>query len=142
LREWPVTSITTVKQRDANNDLGDALDSDGYNCELDTGILYLTGTIEGRYSTDGWGIVPNFGYGRKRVQVVYVGNSSTPAGLVGALHMYIDHLFGRPKGTAAAMKSESVGDYSYTRADAAPAGESVLKALREELFDEFRGGTL
>ena len=154
LRETPITSITTVKIRDDTGTLGTALTSTTYNVELDTGILHLTGVCEGRYATagvdgwpvqsvgygDSWGASPNLGYGRNRVQVVYVGGYTTiPGDLVQALYEYIDWKFAR-RGRDTTLQSESLGAYSYTRSTPSDAASDA--AMLESLFGRFRRGTV
>lgn len=74
-------------------------------------------------------VVGGFGGGRKRVKVAYTGGYPSPpedltmAAMILAGTMYND------RGTDGSMKSETLGDYSYTRADGKPDLPSEVAAL-------------
>lgn len=130
LREFPLTSVTSITPINDDNSLGDAIDSDTYNVDLRTGIVKLNGAYNGRtfYDDDngprtGWGWVPAFG----RVRVVYV-SAAAESDLVLALYRMVDGSFASIKMNPA-IQSQSVGQWSITYRDAASAVEAQMALL-------------
>ena len=132
LKEWPVTSITSITPIDTSNTLGTAFDSSAYRVDLPTGIVTLNSAEAGRYFYDddehlvdgGWGWVPKWG----RVRVVYV-NDAAAADVEMALYKTIDGVYAgirRDSGVA----SQSVGNWSisYRSAEEGIAAQNALLA--------------
>lgn len=132
LREWPVTSITSITPIDTSNNLGTALDSTTYSLDARTGIVKLNGAETGRvfYDDDehlvagGWGWVPSFG----RVRVVYVSTAHADD-LHLAMYRTVDGVYAgirRDSGVA----SESLGNWStsYRSAEEGIAAQHALLA--------------
>lgn len=81
--------------------------------------------------------VPNFGGGFRRVQVIYTGGYGTiPAALDFATIEFTAHIW-RRKDRDPALKSESLGDYSYTLADFASDAQAIPSQVRD-LIDPYR----
>lgn len=130
LREWPVTSITSITPIDASNNLGTAIDSTAYRVDLRTGIVTLNDAESGRYFYDddeylvsgGWGTIPNFG----RVRIVYVSEAAA-ADLEMALYKTIDGVYAGIRRDAT-IASESLGNWStsYRSADEGIAAQNAL----------------
>lgn len=123
LKEWPVTSITSVTLVD---DAGgtSALETTGdYRADLNTGVLRRLGAQHGRFAYDdmgqvsapGWGVSPCWDDGFQNWSVVYVGGYTTiPDDLKYACYQVIDWLYAERRKNPA-LQSESLGSYSYTR---------------------------
>ena len=131
LKEWPVTSVTSITPILSDNTAGTALDSTTYHVDTATGVVSFNGYGNGRMFVDqdsGQGVVsdwswqPNFG----RCTVVYV--SAAPADDIEmALCRMVDGLnaaTGAPTGVA----SQSLGQWSvsYTSPDQAAAAQADL----------------
>ncbi len=133
LREFPLTSITSISPIDASNTVGTAFDSTSYHADLRTGIVYLNGSQNGRsfYDDDedagprsDWGWQPSFG----RVRVVYV-SAAAESDLVLALYRMVDAGMAAIK-VDPTIASQSLGNWSITRRtadDAIRASMSLLK---------------
>ena len=87
-----------------------------------------------------WDRSPNFGGGRNRVKVTYTGGYTTaPADLALAATMAAATMY-RSKDTDYSKKSEGLGEYSYTNADAAlvaqmgPQFEALIAPYRRNVF--------
>lgn len=132
LREWPVTSVTSITPIDNTNTLGTAFDSTTYRLDSRTGIVTLNGSESGRYFYDddeylvsgGWGWVPSVG----RVRIVYVSTAAADDVKM-ALYRTVDGVYAsirRDSGIA----SQSVGQWSisYRSADEGIAAQSALLA--------------
>lgn len=132
LREWPVTSITSITPIDTSNNLGTAFDSTAYELDSRTGIVKLNGAETGRYFYDddahlvsgGWGWVPKWG----RVRVVYV-NTAHADDVHLAMYRAIDGVYAsirRDSGVA----SQSLGNWSvsYRSAEEGIAAQNALLA--------------
>ena len=138
LQEWPITSVTSVTQLFAGGST-QALDSTTYRFNADTGILSRIDAVRGRFAsfgTDGatvagtWRPEPMFADGFFNFSVVYVGGYSTiPADLHQAVCQLTDILYvGR--GRDPSLKSESLGQYSWTAADAAQINQIKMDLIR------------
>lgn len=136
LREFPVTSITSITPIDSTNTLGTALDSSTYRVESRTGIVKLNGTDNGRVIRDGdddavslsdWGWQPRFG----RVRVVYVASAGA-ADVDLAICRMVDMMLASVRNDPR-IGSQSLGNWSVTYA----AAEESTKAVAY-LLDPFR----
>lgn len=151
LKGYPVTSITSVKRfyGTGANDY-ETLSTDDYTYEPTTSTLYLPGTGRGGQVMvrDDWGELiesdqgasPRFVEGLNNYQVVYVSGyantAAMPADLQYAMYRLIDAMFSDRRANPT-MKSESIGDYSYTKESGARAS---VASLIPELFAQWRGG--
>lgn len=143
LNEWPVTSITSVTQLWAGGST-EVLDSSTYRVNSGTGLLSRIDAVRSRFAsfrTDGsmvagtWLPEPNFGEGFYNFSIVYVGGYSTiPGDLQQAVCNLADIAYAS-RGRDMTLKSENMGQYSWTAADAA----QVLK-IKENLLDSFGTG--
>ena len=131
LKNPPIVSVTSVTIADADNSFTGvtALTSTDYDFSLaDDGRLWLVGAQDGRFGMNAegvpsalsWGNSPAFPRGRENIQVVYVGGygsspaAAMPESLKYAMYKLIDTaLLQTFQDTS--MKSESLGNYSYTR---------------------------
>lgn len=133
LREFPVTSITSISPIDTSNTVGTAFDSTSYHADLRTGIVYLNGAANGRtfYDDDedhgarsDWCWQPSFG----RVRVVYV-SEAAESDLVLALYRLVDAGMAAIK-VDPTIASQSVGNWSITRRTADDAIKANAHVLR------------
>jgi len=124
LREYPVTSITSVTDKAS----GEVLTSTEYEVDTTTGLLRrlsLGSRWASSHSVDVFYVGKNSPVGRW--QVIYVAGS-TPEDVKLAMFYTMSSLVGSSTSSAGGMAgpliSESDGDYSYTRA--APASSSSV----------------
>lgn len=127
LREWPVTSITSITPIDDSNGLGTAHVSTTYAADLAAGTVKLNGSVNGRVANDdgaqGWGWSSTWG----RVRVVYV-NTAAAADVVDAVYRLTDTVWafrGAPVGVA----SHSLGNWSVTYATPEAAQAAILSEM-------------
>jgi hypothetical protein len=139
LREWPVTSITSITPLNTDNTSGTAFDSTSYSTDLASGVVTLNGAQNGRFISDrsvdpamlsNWGWLPRF----DRVRVVYVSDSPA-ADIRMALYRMVDTMYASVQ-RGSDIKSESIGQYSVTYASAADALDLVKASL-----SRYRAGT-
>lgn len=136
LKEWPITSITSITPILDDNTAGTALDSTTYHVDLATGVVSLNGGQNGRAFTDDstsgvvmsdWSWRPNFG----RCTIVYV--SAAPADDIEmVLCRMVDGMYAAVR-TPAGLASQSLGNWSVTYAgadQAAMAQASLLAPYR------------
>lgn len=130
LRHTPVDSaqaVTVVILTDATNTV--TVDSGSYRVDEETGILSLISTADSflnpsiwlAYGSRGWGYPPDF----RNVRVTYTGGyaaGSIPDDLTQIATEWAASMYQR-KGVNAGMKSETLGRYSYTRADLTPSDQ-------------------
>ena len=131
LREWPITSITSVTQRYAGGST-QVLPSTTYRADTDTGLLSRIDVTRGRFASFTATYLgqagdflpsPRFEEGFGNFSIVYVGGYATiPGGLQKAACLLADMLF-NGRGADQSLQSESLGQYSYTRADASRVEE-------------------
>ena len=136
LREWPVTSVTSVALIDDDGTSNTLTATADYVIQLNSGLLArsrypVTGRFSGIYP-NGWngfgvmsrgyqpeqpGTFPCWPAGKANISVVYTGGYATiPYGIKLACYRAIDMM--RADAGQGAYRSESVGgEYSYTRAD-------------------------
>ena len=144
LREWPITSITSVTQLWAGGST-EVLDSTTYRADSESGLLSRIDAVRGRFSsyrTDGSNVVgtwkpePHFAEGFFNFSVVYVGGYATiPADLHRAVCLLTDMLYvGR--GRDLSLKSENLGQYAYTLGDASNALQ-----IKRDLLGPFNTGS-
>ena len=137
LKNTPITSITSIKFRNADDTLDTALSSTLYRVDLATGVIKLLG------STRVWGYddtssgLPatelvyssRFTEGHQNWQVVYVGGYATiPDDLKYAAYLTVDLLFNN-RGQAGMFNAESIGQYSYQRASRDQGLASIMAVL-------------
>jgi len=134
LREYPVTSITSVTEKFPGGSTA-VLDSETYRLKAKSGLLYRTFTGRSRFprqtaaswltDTDGgngFGNAYLWNQGYQNYTVVYVaGYATIPDNLKYTIYRIIDWFY-KSAGEDPTMLSESIGAYSYTRA---PATESM-----------------
>lgn len=134
VKEWPVTSLTSVTPILSDNTLGSALESTEYHIDLTTGVISYNNAQNGRVFYDsfndtetiaGWGWRPNFG----RVRVVYV-NEAAAADIRMALYRMVDTMYASVQ-RGNNVQSESLGQYSVTYVSAADALQSVTSMLNK-----------
>jgi hypothetical protein len=122
LREWPITTLTTVEERDRAG-TWTTLDADEYRVDTRTGQLYRLGATWGRIVSDfvGGGNNPSFGVSPAwsadpaSVRVTYTGGYTTiPADIVAVVYLLIDHKLANA-GSDQTLTSESIGVYSKSR---------------------------
>lgn len=132
LREFPVTSITSITPIMGDNTLGTAMDSTTYHANLRTGLVYLNGSSSGRafYDDDedigprsDWSVQPAFA----RVRVVYVSDAAESDLLV-ALYRMVDGSFASIK-VDPNIASQSLGNWSVNYRDAAATVETNMHLL-------------
>lgn len=138
LVEWPITSVTSVTQLFAGGST-QAIDSTTYRFNADTGLLARIDAVRGRFAsfgTDGsnvagtWRPEPMYAEGFYNYSVVYVGGYSTiPDDLKQATCQMTDILYAT-RGRDPSLKSESLGQYSWTAADAAQINQIKMDMLR------------
>jgi len=133
LKEWPITSITSITPILADNTAGTALDSTTYHVDLSTGVVSLNAGQNGRAFTDDatsgvtmsdWAWRPNFG----RCTVVYV-SAAPPDDIEMALCRMVDGLYASVR-SPGGVASQSLGQWSvsYTSPTEAAAGQATLLA--------------
>lgn len=126
--ETPVTSVTSVSWLSSDGSTS-TLPAAAYTVNQDEGIIYAVVAGSGPIfnsapvSSVGYGPTGGFPYGKRNVQVVYVGGYATiPDGLKLAVWMVMDWLR-TDAGRNPSMQSESIGgEYSYSRLAADPKG--------------------
>lgn len=145
----PIASITSVTLT-APTGASAALPTTAFAVDVNSGVLKFDppGTFQGwlgvfpeemsDFRVGVWQDYPVFPKGHQNITVVYVGGYTAdnyPAGMQGAIVQYIDVLMGQAllNPSQMALKSESLGNYSYTRIDP----EEQEKAL-VRLFYRFR----
>lgn len=148
LSEWPLASITSIATLD---DAGTAttVTSTDYRTELATGRVYYLGAVAGRFAgaldsfgggvIDRWGTYPRWPLGFNNIKVIYVTSAGVPVDVKYAAYRMVDLAFSnRARGD---MKSESLGGYSYTRADVTEgSAPGLFTAEVKALLDQFRTG--
>lgn len=144
LREWPITSVTSVTQLWAGGST-EVVDSTTYRADSDTGLLSRIDAVRGRFAsfrTDGsnvagtWKPEPHFAEGFFNFSIVYVGGYSTiPGDLQMAVCRLADILYGG-RGRDTSLKSENLGQYAYTLSDA-----SQVSQIRRDLLAPFNTGS-
>ena len=120
LRNWPVTSVTSVTQLLVSADTY-VLDSDVYTFDATRGILYFYNEAWGRWFVDSQydrlqpyyaGYRPAFEPGTFNYSIVYVAGSAVTDDLKYALYQYVDAMFAARRRDPA-LQSQSIGQYSY-----------------------------
>ena len=124
LREWPITSITSAQLVDDAGALT-TLASTDYRVNLKTGVLSMLGTTLGRkwveagvngIPTTNFEPSPQWPEGIQNVKVIYVGGYSTiPSDIQLVVCQMVDTSLAQAGGNRG-MQSESIGQYSYSRA--------------------------
>ena len=135
LREWPVTTVTTVEERDRAG-TWTTLAATEYRVDTRTGQLYRLGATWGRIVSDfvGGGNNPSFGVNPAwsadpaSVRVTYTGGYSTiPADIVAVVYMLIDYKLANAGGNPSAT-SETIGVYSVSTSGSSVTEHEILKS--------------
>jgi hypothetical protein len=135
LREWPITTLTTVEERDRAG-TWTTLDADEYRVDTRTGQLYRLGATWGRIVSDfvGGGNNPSFGVSPAwsadpaSVRVTYTGGYTTiPADIVAVVYMLIDYKLANAGGNPSAT-SETIGVYSVSTSGSSVTEHEILKS--------------
>ena len=138
LKEWPVTALTSVDFVQDDGSL-ESQDTDGFRYQGSSGRFRYLGSQRGRFTIDAdgsttfaaFGDSPAFPGGMQNVKVVYTGGYSTiPDAIKYACYRAIDIAFARRRQDLN-MQSESLGGYSYTRAQATP--DATVAMLDKEV---------
>lgn len=138
LREWPVTSITSITRLWSGGST-ETLTSSTYRVDSETGILSRIDAIRGRFASWGdlrtapagtWVPSPNFAEGFFNYSIVYVGGySSIPGSLQMAVCQLADNAYAS-KARDFAVTSKSLGQYAVTYADPMKAIDIKANLLR------------
>lgn len=130
VREWPITSITSISFVDSNGGKT-LLDANGYRAVANGyGTIELVNSVSSRYGVQiGYEFdVNRFGYqpqwlrGVNNYEVIYVGGYATIPLALQMVCMQAVGILQASAGTKAAFASENIGDYSYTKGEKAPGG--------------------
>ena len=121
LKNYPITSITSVEERDDSGSYT-TLDSGEYRFNSASGLLFRIGAragiVRSSFEDDAprarVGIWPCWADGFDNYRVVYVGGfAAVPADLQMAIYTVIDEVVAS-RGRGTSVTSESIGSYSYT----------------------------
>jgi hypothetical protein len=132
LREYPVTSVTSITPINDDNTLGTEIDSTRYRLEARFGIVTFNSAQNGRAIRDAdtdrevlsyWTWNPRF----NRVRVVYV-SSAPAADLKHGLFQYVDALYSSI-GRDLSISSTGLGSYSVSYASPEAALRSLMDIL-------------
>jgi hypothetical protein len=135
LREWPITTLTTVEERDRAG-TWTTLDADEYRVDTRTGQLYRLGATWGRIVSDfvgggknpAFGVSPAWSADPASVRVTYTGGYSTiPADIVAVVYMLIDYKLANAGGNPSAT-SETIGVYSVSTSGSSVTEHEILKS--------------
>lgn len=141
LKNWPVTAIASVSFVDADG-TATALSSSEYAIDpmgravcmtgsmMGRALMSTTGDFEGYFAPNQTGVRPQFLDGMKNYTVTYTGGYSTvPARLKWVCYRMLDQMIADRR-VPGDLKSESIGDYSYVRSEAAGL---ISPEIRERL---------
>jgi hypothetical protein len=146
LREWPITTLTSVEERDRAG-TWTTLDADEYRVDTRTGQLYRLGATWGRIVSDfvgggnnpAFGVSPAWSADPASVRVTYTGGYSTiPADIVAVVYMLIDYKLANAGGNPSAT-SETIGVYSVSTSGSSVTEHEILKS---NMPSETRGTVL
>jgi hypothetical protein len=135
LREWPITTLTTVEERDRAG-TWTTLDADEYRVDTRTGQLYRLGATWGRIVSDfvgggnnpAFGVSPAWSADPASVRVTYTGGYTTiPADIVAVVYMLIDYKLANAGGNPSAT-SETIGVYSVSTSGSSVTEHEILKS--------------
>jgi hypothetical protein len=121
LKNYPITSITSVEERDDSGSYT-TLASGEYRFNAESGLLFRIGAragiVRSSFEDDAprtrVGIWPCWAPGFDNYRVVYVGGFATvPADLQMAIYTVIDEVVAS-RGRGTSVTSESIGAFSYT----------------------------
>jgi hypothetical protein len=146
LREWPITTMTSVEERDRAG-TWTTLDADEYRIDTRTGQLYRLGATWGRIVSDfvgggnnpAFGVSPSWSSDPASVRVTYTGGYSTiPADIVAVVYLLIDYKLANAGGNPSAT-SETIGVYSVSTSGSSVTEHEILKS---NMPSETRGAVL
>jgi hypothetical protein len=146
LREWPITTLTSVEERDRAG-TWTTLDADEYRVDTRTGQLYRLGATWGRIVSDfvgggnnpSFGVSPSWSADPASVRVTYTGGYTTiPADIVAVVYMLIDYKLANAGGNPSAT-SETIGVYSVSTSGSSVTEHEILKS---NMPSELRGTVL
>jgi|694.fasta_scaffold30237_10 hypothetical protein len=135
LREWPITTLTSVEERDRAG-TWTTLDADEYRVDTRTGQLYRLGATWGRIVSDfvgggnnpAFGVSPSWSADPASVRVTYTGGYTTiPADIVAVVYMLIDYKLANAGGNPSAT-SETIGVYSVSTSGSSVTEHEILKS--------------
>jgi hypothetical protein len=135
LREWPITTLTSVEERDRAG-TWTTLDADEYRVDTRTGQLYRLGATWGRIVSDfigggnnpAFGVSPAWSADPASVRVTYTGGYTTiPADIVAVVYMLIDYKLANAGGNPSAT-SETIGVYSVSTSGSSVTEHEILKS--------------
>ena len=141
LREFPITSITSVSVRYAGGST-DTLDSTSYRVENTTGLLARIDATRGRFVSMRSDLQvpsgtflpePRFPQGFGNITVVYVGGYSTIPSDLQMACMRMSDIMWSARGRDPTLTSEKIGDYSYTR-----DGADAVASIKTNLIQAYR----
>ena len=147
LKEWPVTSVTSVKLYQADG-TSQTYDSTTYRVDADSGVLSRIDPKKGRFPVTAFGTVnatfsvqPWFDEGWQNIEVVYTaGYARTPTDLLPAdlkMACYrLTDLAYSARGRNFGLASESLGQYSYSNLD--PSKTTEIKASLMAAYNSMR----
>lgn len=138
LRQYPVVSITSLKAvyGAGTDETTETIASTDYRLDLDTGIVHL---ISDRLWPDQ---TRDFARGFRNYRCVYVaGYTTIPEDVAQVCAECVADSYGQTK-LNAAIKSESLGDYSYTLVDQAQLSASQAERLRPYTMPRIGGWML
>lgn len=140
VRCWPVTAIASVSEIDADGTTT-ALSSTEYaidpqaravcmtGARMGRALISTSGDFEGYFAPNQTGVRPQFLDGYKNYTITYTGGYSTiPYTLKWACYRVIDQMVSERR-QPSDLKSESIGDYSYTKADMPPVSITDVKPI-------------
>lgn len=135
LREWPVTSVATVEERDRGG-TWTTLDATEYRLDTRTGQLHKINAMRGRIMADyvgggtnlAFGVHPAWSVDPASVRVTYTGGYITiPADIVAVVYMLIDYKLANAGGNPSAT-SETIGVYSVSTSGSSVTEHEILKS--------------
>lgn len=138
---WPITAVTGVYEVDSDGTTTE-IDSTSYVVSPDTKAICRSGSrmvaigaglndVDRAFAVNQTGIYPQFVEGCKNYKVVYTGGFTTvPDDLKWACYRVVDDMVSNRR-QPTNIKSESIGDYSYTKG----IGPQTLVEVKSILAD-------
>lgn len=138
----PITSITSLQEIDASDNVSHTYAESSYTVDLDAGVIRIATSAynarivadaNGPHRQDVVGPPSGFGYLPSRVKVVYVGGQATvDPDIVRAVNRLVD-LYLAENGRDPALQSKALGSANYTLksgADYADARAQIMNPFR------------
>lgn len=135
VREWPITSITSIAYV-GDDGTESTVTSSAYRADTVGGNVYMLGAARGRFyggypasAQPGFGVQPRWEPGFQNIKIVYTGGYSTiPKDLEYAVYRLMDVAFAS-RGSPGNISSESLGAYSRTMADASATDSTFMRLM-------------